>query len=204
MRNIPSRLLTVFLLVVFAVVLAGCASSPPSKFYQLDALNGQTATSHQGSEVVSVGPLRIPDYLDRPEIVIRSGSNELKLAEFNRWAGSIESDITRALVEDISTQLPPDRFFVIQWTPLLQSQLSSSYRVEMIVNSFDGPLAGPVTLKAKWAVFGKDKNLLLRKESVVVEQVKGNGYDAYVNAMSRAVEKLGKEIADGIASKAAT
>jgi uncharacterized lipoprotein YmbA len=123
MRNNFSRPFAACALGLFVVILSGCASSPPSKFYQLGALNGQAVetrnASHQGSEVVSVGPLRIPDYLDRPQIVTRSGNNELKLAEFDRWAGSIENDIIRVLAEDISAQLPADRFFVIRWTPLL-------------------------------------------------------------------------------------
>jgi uncharacterized lipoprotein YmbA len=207
MRNDFSLAFAACALGLFVVVLSSCASSPPSKFYQFSALNGQAAepgnSSHGGSEVVSIGPVRIPDYLDRPQIVTRSGQNELRLAEFDRWAGSIENDIIRVLAEDISAQLPEDRFFVIRWTPLLQSQLSSSYRVEMIVSRFDGPLDGAVTLRAQWGLFGRDKNVLVRKESVIVEKVNGSGYDAYVDAMSRAIGRLGKEIADGIVSSAA-
>jgi uncharacterized lipoprotein YmbA len=208
MRTIFSHPLAACAFGLIVMILGGCASSPPAKFYQLSTVNGQAGeagnASHQGSEVVSVGPLRIPDYLDRPQIVTRSGQNELKLAEFDRWAGSIESDIMRVLSEDISAQLPADRFFVIRWTPLLQSQLSPSYRVEMIVSSFDGPLDGSITLKAQWGIFGRDRNPLMRKESIVVEKVTGSGYDAYVEAMSRAIGRLSKEIAAGIVSKAAS
>ncbi len=192
-------------LCLLLVILGGCASSPSSKFYQLSGTSAQSTEARnvprQGSEVVSVGPLRIPDYLDRPQIVSRSGNNGLHLAEFDRWAGSIEDDIIGALVEDISAQLPADRFFVVRWSPILDSLLAYSYRVEMIVSRFEGPLDGAVTLRAQWGVRGKDKNILLRRESVVVEQVSGSGYDAYVNAMCRAIERLSKEIADGIVSK---
>jgi len=207
MKNTSSYLLVASALWLLVVALGGCASSPSSKFYQLSAAGGQAAevrdVSRQGGEVVSIGPLRIPDYLDRSQIVTRSGKNEVKLAEFDRWAGSIEDDIIRALVEDISAQLPAGRFFVIRWSPLLDSQLSSSYRVEMIVSRFEGALNGAVTLKAHWGIIGKDKGFLLRKESIVVEQVSGSGYDAYVNAMSRAIERLSQEITDSIVSKAA-
>jgi uncharacterized lipoprotein YmbA len=206
MRNYFLHRLAVCALGLFVVILSGCASSPPSRFYQLSALSGQAAeardTAHQGSEVVSVGPVRIPDYLDRPQIVTQSGKNELMLAEFDRWAGSIENDIIRVLAEDISAQLPANRFFVVRWTPLLQSQLSSSYRVEMVVSRFEGTLGGAVTLNAQWIILGKDRNVLVRKESAIAEKVNGSGYDAYVDAMSRAVGRLSKEIADGIVSNA--
>ncbi len=207
MKNTSSYLLAASALWLLFFTLGGCASSPPSKFYQLSGMVGQSAAApdvtSQGSKVVSIGPLRIPDYLDRSQIVTRSGKNEIKLAEFDRWAGSIEDDIIRALVEDISAQLPPGRFFVIRWSPLLDSKLSSSYRVEMIVSRFEGAVDGAVTLKAQWGIIGKDRSVLLRKESIIVEQVNGNGYDAYVSAMSRAIERLSREIADGIISKAA-
>ncbi len=199
MKNIFSYFFAAGLL---ALMLSGCASSPQSKFYRLSGGEGKTAdsrdVSRQDSEVVSIGPLRIPDYLDRPQIVTRSGDNELRLAEFDRWAGSIENDILRTLVEDISAELPPDRFFVIRWTPLLESQLSSSYRVQMFVNRFECSSDNAVTLSAQWVITGKDNNLLLRKETVVVERVNGTGYGAIVNAMSRAIGRLSKEIADGI------
>ena len=205
MKNTSSYLLAAPALILLAAILSGCASSPPSKFYQLSGMGGQSAVApnvpSQDSEVVSIGPLRIPDYLDRPQIVTRSGKNEIRLAEFDRWAGSIEDDIIGALVEDIACQLPAGRFFVVRWSPILDSLLAYSYRVEMIVSRFEGPLDGAVTLRAQWGVRGKDKNILLRRESVVVEQVSGSGYDAYVNAMCRALERLSKEIADGIVSK---
>ena len=202
MRNTFSHLVAACTLGLLVAILSGCASSPPAKFYLLSAVTGQTVESrdvpHQGSMVVSIGPLRIPDYLDRSQIVTRSENNELKLAEFDRWAGSIENDIIRVLVEDISAQLPPDHFFVIRWTPFLDSQLPSSYRVEMSVNRFEGALDGPVTLKAQWGIFDKDKKLLFHQESVVVEQVNGNGYGAFVSAMSRAIEKLSMDVANEI------
>ncbi len=207
MKNNFSHPLAACTLGLLVLILIGCASSPPSKFYQFSAVNSKAAETQrapgQDSEVVSVGPLRIPDYLDRPQIVTRSGQNELRISEFDRWAGSIENDIIQVLVEDISAQLPANRFFVIRWSPLLESRLSSSYRVEMFVNRFEGPLGGEVTLGAQWVILGKDKNVLARKESHVVEKVNSSSYEAYVEAMSRAIARLSREIADSIVSKAA-
>lgn len=206
MRNIFSHLPAVCTLGVLAVILCGCASSPPSKFYQLSTMSGPDSETHspdQDAMVVVIGPLRIPDYLDRPQIVTRSGKNELSLSEFDRWAGSLDSDIIRVLVENVSAQLPRDRFFVIRWTPLLQTQLSANYRVELLVERFEGTSDGVVLLRAQWGIFSPEKGLLLKKESQISEEVRGKGSDAIVDAMSRAIGRLSKEITDGIASKAA-
>ncbi len=206
MKNSLSHLLALCTLGLLCAILCGCASSPPSKFFQLSAVNGrtsQTNSSNQDAMVVVIGPLRIPDYLDRPQIVTRSGNNELRLSEFDRWAGSLDSDIIRVLVENVSGQLPPDRFFVIRWTPLLQARVSAAYRVEVMVERFEGASDGLVLLRAQWGIFSPEKGLLLKKDSQISEEVRGKGSDAIVDAMNRAIGRLSKEIVDGIVSNGA-
>lgn len=204
MREIYFHRLTVCILGVFVMVLGGCASSSPSRFYQLSPVSSQTTlapdVSRQSSVVVVIGPLRIPDYLDRPQIVTRTGQNELKLSEFDRWAGSIENDIAVTLAEDVSEKLPQDRFFVVHWTPLIENQLPTLYKVAVFITRFDGTLGGSVTLVAQWNIFGNDNKLLIKKESTITEKVNGNGYDSLVEAMSKAVDRLSLVIADSITS----
>lgn len=204
MRTILFDQLPSIILGVLMVVQTGCASSAPSKFYQLNPAGGQTNVMRddprQGSMLVSIGPVHIPDYLDRPQIVTRSGRNELNLAEFHRWAGSLENDVNRVLVEDISSLLPADRFFVKRWTPYSESQVPVSYRVELRVDRFEGTLGDSVLLKTQWEILSKEKGLLLKRETSVSEPVNGSSYDALVAAMSNTLERLSRTIADGIIS----
>jgi uncharacterized lipoprotein YmbA len=208
MRNIFFDRLASCIVGVLVVVLSGCASSTPSRFYQLNPVISRTVVAqdvpNQDSVIVSIGPLRIPDYLDRPQIMTRSGKNELKLSEFDRWAGSLENDVIRVLVENISTLLPPDRFFVTRWTPLMESQLPPSYRVEVLIERFEGTPGGSVLLKVQWVVFGQDKRLLVKKESNISEQVNGSSYGELVETMSRALQRLSRDIADALTSKSGT
>jgi hypothetical protein len=150
-----------------------------------------------------VGPLRLPDYLDRPQIVTRSGRNEVHLAEFDRWAGSLDEDVTMVLVENIADLLPADGFFVTRWSPILETQLHSLYWVELLVQRFEGTPGGSVELKAQWGLFSKDKRFILKRQADITEPVNGAGYDALVGAMSKALEKLSRDIADGLVSVAA-
>jgi uncharacterized lipoprotein YmbA len=53
-----------------------------------------------------------------------------------------------------------------------------------------------VSLKAQWAIFGQDKRLLLKKESSITEQVSGSSYGELVETMSKALERLGRDIAE--------
>jgi uncharacterized lipoprotein YmbA len=200
--RLDQRLLIALGLLV--VLLAGCASSPSSKFYQLTPLQNRTSIAPDAcpeqNQLIAIGPVRIPDYLDRPQIVTRAGKNELKLSEFDRWAGSLESDVTQVLVEDISSLLAADRFSAVRWTPYPESQVPASYRVEVLVDRFEGALGDSVLLKAQWVVFAQNGRLLLKREAMITAQVGGTSYDALVAAMSSALERLSQDIAGGIRS----
>ena len=189
---------------LLVVTLAGCAGSPPSKFYQLNSLQNRTSITPDAppeqNVIISIGPVRIPDYLDRPQIVTRAGKNELKLSEFDRWAGSLESDVTRVLIEDISSLLPADRFSVVRWTPYMESQVPTSYRVEVLVDRFEGTPGNSVQLNVQWRVFAHNRNLLLKRESLIREQINGGSYEALVASMSSALQRLSQDIAEGIRS----
>ena len=204
MRTIRLDQCALFTLALVVMILTGCASSSSSKFYQLNPVQNKTSVtgdvSSDQSQVIAIGPVRIPDYLDRPQIVTRSGKNELKLSEFDRWAGSLENDVNRVLVEDISSLLPAGCFSVVHWTPYLGSQVPASYRVEVIVDRFEGALGDSVLLKAQWRIFAKDRSLILEKGSQVREQVNGSSYDELVAAMSSALERLSRDIYVGIMS----
>ena len=204
MRTIRLDQCALFTLALVVMILTGCASSSSSKFYQLNPVQNKTSVtgdvSSDQSQVIAIGPVRIPDYLDRPQIVTRSGKNELKLSEFDRWAGSLENDVNRVLVEDISSLLPAGCFSVVHWTPYLGSQVPASYRVEVIVDRFEGALGDSVLLKAQWRIFAKDRSLILEKGSQVREQVNGSSYDELVAAMSSALERLSRDICVGIMS----
>jgi len=192
---------------LFMLVLTGCASSPTPKFYQLSPVQNKALVTHDASPeqslIIAIGPVRIPDYLDRSQIVTRSGKNELKLAEFDRWAGSLEENVNHVLMEDISSLLPAGRFFVVRWLPYLESELPVSYRVQVRVESFEGTPGDSVLLRAHWVISTKGKDLLMKKESGISEQVNGGSYDALVAAMSKALEALSREMADAIKSVSA-
>jgi len=204
MRTIRLDRCAVFTLVLFVVILTGCARSPSSRFYQLNPVPNTTSVTgdvlSDQRQVIAIGPVRIPDYLDRPQIVTRAGKNELRLSEFDRWADSLESDVTRVLVEGISGLLPDDHFSVIRWIPYVEDQMPTSYRVAVLVDRFEGTLGDSVLLKAQWEVFARNRSLLLKRESLVREQINGGSYDALVAAMSSALERLSQDIAGGIRS----
>ncbi len=76
--------LLVALMVVSMTGLWGCTVTPPSRFYILTPLDslaaGKKTRGAQNTPIIGIGPVELPGYLDRPQIVTRAGGNQLNLA----------------------------------------------------------------------------------------------------------------------------
>ena len=203
MRKLLSYRYSLIVFGILAAILTGCASSTPARFYTLSSMNGpepaRQAADTAHAVLVSVGPLTIPDYLDRFQIVTRSGQNELTVDEYHRWAGSLENDISRVIIENLSALLPPDRYQVVSWIHPVQPPAAINYRVAVDITRFDGAHGDSVSMKARWSIFRKDSDSTIRQTDII-EHIKGNDYNELVEAMSRTMESLSRDIAAAITS----
>jgi uncharacterized lipoprotein YmbA len=190
------------------LILAGCfGSSPPSRFYTLTQVaTVSSATALSPEKLLVVGPVIIPDYLNRQQIVTRTGANELVIAEFNRWGGSLGNDISRALLADLSARLGPGGFTVLPWQAIPLSTFKTAYRVPVDIARFDGIIGQEVVLNATWQLLlkqGLHEQPLLSKEVTIIEHTGGGTYEDLVATMGRALQKLGAAVSDSIAVQSA-
>ena len=189
-------------LLVFCAIgllLGGCASTPAPRFYTLNAFSGpETAVAAQPlsqGPILGLGPIRFPDYLDRPGIVTRTGANTIKIAEFDLWAGSLKENFSLVLVDNLSRILQTDKIALFPFT----GSIPVDIRVLLTLNRFEGNLGGEAVLEATWVVQGgQNKKDGVVQRSAITEPVDGSDYLSLVAAQSRAVAKLGREIAQAI------
>jgi uncharacterized lipoprotein YmbA len=188
--------------VCILMLVAGCAgTSPKADFYTLSTDSATSAlpdaAQHCANTPVGIGPVTWPRYLDQPRIVTRPGPNRLAFDEFHRWGGSLQDDFERVLIGNLSKLLNSERIGNSE----LSSSFKAEYRVELNVRQFDGQLGGVVTLDVKWGIIrqGSDKALVV-KNSLLQETASDPTHDALVNASSRAVAGLAREIAVALAA----
>jgi len=189
---------TAWSLVALLAVLGGClgGDSPPSRFYLLSPLPApEAATAAASGIAIGVGPIAVPEYLNRGQIVTRTGENQLELAEFDRWAEPLQKNLSRVLVLNLSTLLSTDRVALHPWnrsTPM-------DYQVIVDVARFEAGTDGTASLLARWSIVdGASREALLVRKSRFREPIDSNGYEATVASMSRAVAALSREIAGAI------
>ncbi len=88
--------------------LTGCGSSPRETYYTLSAgaaVNGATSASGESAYSIAVGPITLPEVVDRPQFVLRAGPNEVSIVELHRWAGPLRSEIPRIIADNLAADL---------------------------------------------------------------------------------------------------
>src|SRR6266545_6562930 len=130
------RRLAVVSWVASLLGLGACASTP-SRFYMLNTLPASEtvpATAAARGPVVGVGPITLPKYLERPQIVTRASRNQLTLGEFDRWAESLQENFSSVLVENLALLIPTDHILLNPWP----GSATPEYQVRVEVRHFDG------------------------------------------------------------------
>jgi uncharacterized protein len=201
---IPYRYIFLVLLACLTLLLAGCfGTSPPTRFYTLSPPETRSGPAPAGFDImVTVNPVTIPDYLNRRQIVSRSGQNGIDLAEFDHWGGSLDDEISRVIVAGMTERLAPLRIAVLSGKSLAMPAAEREYRIPVTVIQFDGIRGSTVALNAVWGAVekrNKRERYLFTQESSITEAVAGNSYEDLVAAMGRAAGKLGREMADRLA-----
>jgi uncharacterized lipoprotein YmbA len=192
------RHLAHYLIAVMLTALAGCATTPPSRFYILSAVSADTAAPPSGP-AIGVGPVELPRYLDRPQIAVRSGANELLYNETHRWAEELKDNLTDVLAENLARLVPTDRVTVFPWGRMT----TIDYQVVAEISRFDADTSGNVALFANWKIYREQsREVVAQKTTVFTEPVGGDDYTEIVAAQSRALAALSREIAGAIRTAA--
>jgi uncharacterized lipoprotein YmbA len=149
-----------------------------------------------------VKDVRIPLYLDRPQIVTRDAGNSLAWSEIDQWGGGLRDDLARILAMNLGRTLEGYRVVAAPY-PVASPP---DCRIEVEIRSFERRPSGHVELIAQWWITrGSDGTLLGSSEgSFLGEPVSGStSYNNLVNTMSAVYGELAQAIARSIDSHVA-
>lgn len=177
-----------------AVLIAGC-STPQPQLYTLSPAAGATLKSDAAVSkfAVAVGPVSIPAVVDRPQIVITKGANQVGIDEFSRWASPLQGNIAHVVAADLSAQL--GRLSVTS-----NFAAEAEFHVAIDVQSFESTPGDAAVLEAVWTVRRSGDGVTKTAQAVIREPCQGPGYAALAAAHSRALNRLSEAIAAAINS----
>ncbi len=184
-------------LALLAVLATGCGRTASSKFYTLESLAMPDAGRPAGYAVV-VGPVRIPASVDRPQMVMQAGPNQVTVDEFDRWAAPLDQSIARTVAGDLSTLLGTPR---VATAPM--ANFEAAYRVTIEVQRFESVPGQEALLDAVWVVRGTSGETRSGRTSAR-EPVQNASIDALAAAHSRALAALSGDVAEAIRAIDAT
>jgi uncharacterized lipoprotein YmbA len=190
-------LLTAPLLAVLA--LCGCGTSPTTNFYTLGQAAAPARNGTPASYSVAIGAVTLPQAVDRPQIVTRTGENQVAFDDFERWAGPLKDEIARAIAGNLTQLLEGASVFSYPQS----SSVQADYKVLVDVQRFDSTLGDSSSIEVLWQVRpakGESRN----GRSTVRETAGGAGYEALVSAHSRALAAVSRDIANALRAASAS
>ena len=179
------------LVVALLLTLSGCGTSPKERYYALSMPDATGGAPDRAAFAVAVGPVIVPEMIDRPQMVMRVAANRVEMSELNRWAEPLKRALPRAIAASIAQAIPSARTYV----PGNDNVAPTDYRVRIEVERFESELGKGATVEASWSVSGGGAAEVRYGRSVLREAAGGSGYDELVAAHSAAAAAIGRDIA---------
>lgn len=184
--------------ITLALVTSACSRSPGVSFYTLSPVaKAEAPVSPQAAKAIAVGPVSLPEVVDRPQLVVRVAENRVRILETHRWAEPLKSEIPRLVARNLGLMLGSNRVSYYGQN----AAADADYRVLLDILRLEAVPGESVTVEANWSMrrTGSDKRV---GYSLVQEKVHGADYEALVSAFSRALAGVSGDIAKALLSEA--
>ena len=143
---------------------------------------------------IAVGPVTLPELVDRPQLVVRVAPNRVAILETQRWAEPLRSEIPRVIAEDLGRLLGFSRVSSYQE----HSGAEAECRVLLDIERFEASPGEAVSVEAAWSLRRAAGGAPVTGHTVVREPAAGEGYDALVAAYGRALLAVSADLARAV------
>jgi hypothetical protein len=130
------------------LALTSCGSSPPVHYYGLDSIDIRYTQDKEGSPVLALGPFRMPEYLNRSQMVTRGSDAEMIVDDVNRWSEPLNDAVHRILASNVDSLL--ESVIVVAYPSSVL--LSVDYRLVGRIDRFNSGQDGLIVLEVQWGV----------------------------------------------------
>lgn len=182
-----------------SALAAGCLGgpTPEPQYFTLSTPAGASAAPLAARPQLGLvlGPVDLPRYLDRAELVTRSGAHGLRVWNFVRWGGSLRTDVQRVVADDLSRLLGTARIAVYP----AEARFPVDYRILLELLEFGSAPGHPVALRARWTMAGGDGRAVAVGATQVEQPPASASWEDYVAAHGAALAVLTQELAERIA-----
>lgn len=183
------------LLMVVGMTLAACGGTPVRESFFTLSTPSAASVPQSASPAIFVGPVSVPEAVDRMQMVLRAGANEVEISEQYRWAEPLKNAIPRVIGETLSRELGTSRVL----TSRSAAALPVDYRIAIEIQRFDSSLQGGATIDALWTIT-KVGGAVRRAGRTLATESAGGDAASLAAAHGRALDRVGRDIAAALKS----
>ncbi|MBV8272443.1 MAG: membrane integrity-associated transporter subunit PqiC [Cupriavidus sp.] len=184
------------LLALAAAMLNGCASSPEPRYYTLASRAASTTVPDTQPIWIEVAPVRVPERLNRAQIVVADGSaaGGVKMLDLSRWSAPLPDELRDALSQQLQANLG-----AVDTYQQGLSEVQPVYRITTEVVRLDAELGQRASASITWTVRRLPDGKVLGGRTVAELPAPGQ-VDGMVNAYRQIVAATATDISAGIQS----
>ncbi len=186
---------SITLCVLVSLLVAACGSSPPVRYFALSSMDSVQQQDPDDAVTLGVGPLRLPEYLNRSQLVTRGGGSELEVDEFNRWAEPLTLALHRVVSTDVDNMMDGVIVIAFPWEAVVRNEVD--YRLLGEVTRFDADRSGRVVLDIQWAISDVPAGVavLIRRSKYETRASRPDDPAIVTSAMNDALAMFSRDVA---------
>ena len=190
---------TRILVTGLVLLLAACGSSPPARFYSLQPLDLDYQADADDAIVMYLGPLRLPEYVARTQIVTRGDGAEMIVDDYHRWAEPLDDAIPRILAVNVDNLV--DGLIVVAFPG--GNLVEAEYRLQGSIVRFDADAAGRAVLIVQWGIATPDGDIFVppRRSHYEAQVSRTGDPGAVATALNDTVAQFSRNIAAEIEAR---
>ena len=141
-----------------------------------------------------VGPITVPAYLDRKQIVVRQPGVEVSVNDFDHWAEPLSDNLKRVFVANLSTLLSSSQVYNREHRNLPDTK----YQLTIDISRFDNSAEGAGVLLAFWTLSDRKGKVIKREKSLITAQSSTGEIESYVETLNELISEFSRQLADEI------
>lgn len=197
----PLQKIGALLIVAFVTGCSVIGDSQPTQFYVMSEADNAFLTSKRVQVSpdlrLGIGPISIPGYANRAQIVTIGRGAQLKVSDLDHWAEPVQENVERILVGNLSTLISPQQIYPY---PVDFHLGAGSLQMTVEIRDMIQTETGMIRLTASWNIKRvQDNELLLRQTKAYQMQQKPDDYAILASSLSALFGYLAVDMMNSVA-----
>jgi uncharacterized lipoprotein YmbA len=165
------------------------------RYFSLNPIDSEFRQDPDDAVLLGLGPFRMPDYLNRSQIVTRGANAEMQVDEFSRWSEPLATSLLRIVSADVDNLLKGVVVVIFPYESFVREQVK--YRLVGDINRFEANYQGRIVLEVQWGIADTDGGMAVpvRRNRYQTEAAIADDPGAVTAAMSDALAQFSRDIA---------